>query len=91
MTYKPIQAIDFGQEIAQADREQMLLEHNGSGILNAILQHLRDEWYLAVDEAVNQRRAGNQGLTDMALGSVDALSQAIVKLKAWSETERIEQ
>lgn len=86
MTLTPLQSIEFGRDIPQAQREAILFEHQNSPVLNVVLLYLRDEWYAAVDEAVNQKRAGNSALSDMALGSVDAYSQAIVKLKSWSET-----
>lgn len=88
MTLTPLQSIEFGRDIPQAQREAILFEHQNSPVLNVVLLYLRDEWYAAVDEAVNQKRAGNSALSDMALGGADSYAQAIVKLKAWSVTEQ---
>lgn len=81
----PIQSIDFGDPLTDADRSALFHEYEHGSIFNAVLQYLRDEAYAALDASVKAKLEGNESASTMALGGFDRLSQVIVKMKAASE------
>jgi hypothetical protein len=82
----PIQQIDYGDPVSDEDRNAMLFDVRGYPVLNCVLQYLRDEAFAALAEGLRLAREGRSRESALAMGSFDGLTQAIVKLKAISET-----
>lgn len=82
----PIHLIDYGPELSEKERQELFYSFQNSGILNAVLQQMRDEAYASLAESRDQKLSGNTAQSDMAFGGWDLMSMVLVKIKAVSET-----